>query len=117
MTVEFHPELRQLRQKLQEIYAASAHFHPLSLKPPILDSSIEASNESSDDSPWTHQEQIPGLRQLRECIRLDLDVLDKVGGVYSIELNAHNKGLRSSSSFLMTQLLLPCHLSPPMRRT
>lgn len=77
MTAEFHPELQHLRLKLQEIYAASAHFRPLSLKPPILDSSIEKNNESSDDSPWTHQEQIPGLRQLRESIRLDLDVLDK----------------------------------------
>ncbi|KAJ3556738.1 hypothetical protein NP233_g11911 [Leucocoprinus birnbaumii] len=76
MTAEIHPELQQLRLKLQEIYAASAHFRPLSLKPPILDSSIENSTESPEESPWTHQEQIPGLRQLRESIRLDLDVLD-----------------------------------------
>lgn len=80
MAADFHPELRELRLKLQEIYATSAHFRPLSLKPPILDSSIEKGDESSEESPWTHQEQIPGLRQLRESIRLDLDVLDKVGG-------------------------------------
>lgn len=79
MTASFHPELRQLRKTLQEIYTASAHFRPLSLKPPILDSSVETSNESSDDSPWIHNEQIPGLRQLRDTIRLDLEVLDKVG--------------------------------------
>jgi hypothetical protein len=79
MTADFHPELRQLRSKLEEIYTISAHFRPLSLRPPILDSSIEGS-ESSEDSPWAHQEQIPGLRQLRESIRLDLDALDKVGG-------------------------------------
>lgn len=79
MATEFHPELRQLRTKLQEIYAASAHLHPLSLKPPILDSSVVIANEPSEDSPWTQQEQVPGLRQLRESIRLDLDVLDKVG--------------------------------------
>ncbi len=79
MTTSFHPELRQLRKTLQEIYTASAHFRPLSLKPPILDSSVEISNESSDDSPWTHNEQVPGLRQLRETIRLDLEALDRVG--------------------------------------
>ncbi|KAJ3575707.1 hypothetical protein NP233_g910 [Leucocoprinus birnbaumii] len=78
MNAPIHIELQQLRLKLQEIYVASAHFRPLSLKPPILDSSLENSAESSEDSsPWTHQDQIPGLRQLRESIRLDLDVLDK----------------------------------------
>ncbi|XP_006455242.1 hypothetical protein AGABI2DRAFT_209642 [Agaricus bisporus var. bisporus H97] len=78
MTLNFYPELRQLHSKLQAIYAASADFQPLSLKPPILDSSIEPfNNNSSDDSPWVHQEQIPGLKQLREYIRLDLDVLGK----------------------------------------
>ncbi|KAF9450031.1 hypothetical protein P691DRAFT_505554 [Macrolepiota fuliginosa MF-IS2] len=77
MSYGFHPELRQLRTQLQDIYAASAYFHPLSLKPPILDSSIDIASAPSEDSPWTQQEQIPGLRQLRESIRLDLDVLDK----------------------------------------
>ncbi|EKM78408.1 hypothetical protein AGABI1DRAFT_121501 [Agaricus bisporus var. burnettii JB137-S8] len=78
MTLNFYPDLRQLHSKLQAIYAASADFQPLSLKPPILDSSIEPfNNNSSDDSPWVHQEQIPGLKQLREYIRLDLEVLGK----------------------------------------
>jgi hypothetical protein len=78
MTV--NPQLYQLRTKLQEIFTASANFHPLSLKPPVLDSSIESlNNDAPDDSPWVHQEQIPGLKQLREHIRLDLDVLGKVG--------------------------------------
>jgi len=83
MPAESHLELHQLRLKLQEIYTASTDFRPLSLRLPILDSSVN-NNESCKDSPWSHQEQIPGLCQLRESIRLDLDVLNKVGGLDSV---------------------------------
>jgi hypothetical protein len=87
VTMTINPQLHQLRSKLQEIYTASADFHPLSLKPPVLDSSVEAFNNGPpDDSPWAHQEQIPGLKQLREHIRLDLDVLGKVGIKYFLQL-------------------------------
>jgi hypothetical protein len=116
MTANFHPELRQLRSKLQEIYAVSVHFRPLSLKPSILDSSVIENVESLDDSPWAVQEQIPGLRQLQEYIRLDLDALDKVVEPYLLSRTPIvDQSLFSSSS--MTYHQLPCHPSPQMPHT
>ena len=44
----------------------------------MIDASVEVSVEAADDIT-THQEALPGLRALRDAIKRDLDVLEKVG--------------------------------------
>jgi hypothetical protein len=73
-----HPELWLLRIRLQKIHDSISHFQPLTAKPPILDSSVDVGGESNDDSQWLQQEHIPGLKKLRDTIKIDLDLLEKV---------------------------------------
>ena len=78
-TSDSHPELRQLRKQLQWIHDSIIHFQPPVKKPPILDSALEVIQNPSEDTHWLHHENIPGLKKLRETIRVDLDILEKVG--------------------------------------
>lgn len=77
-TMSIHPALQQLRLQLQSIYDAISNFQPTS-KPPILDSSLDVGGDSSEDGQWLQQEHIPGLKKLRDSVKIDLDVLEKVG--------------------------------------
>lgn len=74
-----HPELHDLRDRLREIYTAMATFGSahLSVRPPILDSSIDLSGDTNDEF-HSHQDAVHGLRALRDAVRRDLDVLEKV---------------------------------------
>ncbi|KAK0447048.1 hypothetical protein EV421DRAFT_1706798 [Armillaria borealis] len=67
-----HPTLRVLRTKLQAIHDSISHFQPPTRRPPILDSSLDL-----NDAQWLQQDHIPGLRKLKDTIKIDLDVLDK----------------------------------------
>ena len=73
-----HPDLRLLKSHLQQIYESISYFQPLTPRPPILDSSFEAANESNEESQWLKQENIPGLKKLKANIGIDLVALDKV---------------------------------------
>lgn len=73
-----HPELQHIRQQLLQIHDHILNFKPLTARPPILDSSYEFTNEATEENQWLHQENIPGLKKLKESIRVDLGVLDKV---------------------------------------
>ena len=73
-----HPELQTLKARLQQIYDATLTFKPLTVRPPILDSSYENGSEDADDNQWLRQENIPGLKKLGESIKIDLGVLEKV---------------------------------------
>ena len=44
------------------------------MKPPVIDASFEGSRD--EEKPY--HETIPGLRALRDAVKRDLDVLDKV---------------------------------------
>ncbi|KJA18703.1 hypothetical protein HYPSUDRAFT_190699 [Hypholoma sublateritium FD-334 SS-4] len=72
-----HPELQSIRQQLLQIHDHILNFKPLTARPPILDSSYEFTNEATEENQWLHQENIPGLKKLKESIRVDLGVLDK----------------------------------------
>ncbi|KAJ7757003.1 hypothetical protein B0H16DRAFT_1721469 [Mycena metata] len=73
-----HPELHPLKSTLRSIHESLANFRPLALRPPILDSSTEAlTNQESEDAQWLQQEKIPGLKQLCDSVRLDLEVLER----------------------------------------
>lgn len=74
-----HPELQSLLIRLQKIHESLYNFKPLAARPLILDSSLEAGGQdATDDGQWLQQENIPGLKKLRESVKLDLDVLEKV---------------------------------------
>jgi hypothetical protein len=73
-----HPDLQLVKSHLQQIYDSISYFQPLTPRPPILDSSFEAASESNEESQWLKQENIPGLKKLRENIGIDLVALDKV---------------------------------------
>ncbi|KAF9011872.1 hypothetical protein BDQ17DRAFT_1396918 [Cyathus striatus] len=74
-TVAAHPSLYALKIKLLQIYDDISNFQPPPTRPPILDSSIEI--EPGEESQWIQQEDIPGLKKLKESIRVDLDLLEK----------------------------------------
>ncbi|KAK0484532.1 hypothetical protein IW261DRAFT_1667877 [Armillaria novae-zelandiae] len=67
-----HPTLRVLRTRLQAIHDSISRFQPPTRRPPILDSSLDL-----NDTQWLQQDHIPGLRKLKDSIKIDLDVLDK----------------------------------------
>ena len=73
-----HPALQKLRIQLQGIHDSISNFQPSTSKPPILDSSLDAASDSSEDGQWLQQEHIPGLKKLRDSVKIDLDVLEKV---------------------------------------
>jgi hypothetical protein len=68
--------LQALRTQLEDIRKSIIHFQPPTSKFSVLDSSIEA---GGDEDHWLQQDVVPGLKVLRQSIRRDLDVLDKVG--------------------------------------
>lgn len=69
---------RRLKSHLQRIHDSIPYFQPLIARPPILDSSFEAANESNEEHQWPKQEGIPGLKKLKENIGIDLESLNKV---------------------------------------
>ncbi len=87
-----HPTLRILRTRLQAIHDSISHFQPPTRRPPIHDSSLDL-----NDTQWLQQDYIPGLRKLKDTIKIDLDVLDKV----------RDHPARGSCR----SLTLPCHFS------
>ncbi|TFK31941.1 hypothetical protein BDQ12DRAFT_639392 [Crucibulum laeve] len=72
-----HPELQLLRIRLQNIHDAISNFQPSSSRPPILDSSLDVGADAGEEGQWLQQENIPGLKKLRDSIKIDLDVLEK----------------------------------------
>lgn len=73
-----HPELQTLRQKLHSTLESIAAFVPSLARPPIIDASVTASGESSDENQ--HQDAVHGLRAFRDAVRRDLENIEKVCG-------------------------------------
>lgn len=73
-----HSDLQRLNVRLQQIHEAISNFQPLTERPPILDSSLDVNTDAGEDSQWLQQEHIQGLKNLRDNIKIDLDVLQKV---------------------------------------
>ncbi|KAG5644668.1 hypothetical protein DXG03_007967 [Asterophora parasitica] len=72
-----HPALQHLRLKLKDIYEAISNYQPSTSRPPILDSSLDIATETNEDGQWLQQDNIQGLRKLRDSVKIDLDVLEK----------------------------------------
>jgi len=73
-----HPDLQSIRSHLLQIHGAISDFKPLTARPPILDSSYDSMSENSEENQWLNQENVPGLKKLKENIKLDLGILEKV---------------------------------------
>lgn len=73
-----HPDLQSIRSHLIQIHDAISNFKPLTARPPILDSSCDSTSENDEENQWLNQEDIPGLKKLKETVKLDLGVLEKV---------------------------------------
>jgi hypothetical protein len=101
-----HPALQQLRHQLQSIHDAISNFHPSTSKPPILDSSLDIGADSSEDAQWLQQEHIPGLKKLRDSVKVDLDVLEKVG------VSFYSKGNLSVVNFRISVVSRRPRISP-----
>ncbi|KAF5384325.1 hypothetical protein D9615_003311 [Tricholomella constricta] len=72
-----HPVLQNLRIRLKDIHEAISNYQPLSARPPILDSSLDNGTDTNEDGQWLQQENIQGLKKLRDSVKIDLDVLKK----------------------------------------
>ncbi|KAJ7135401.1 hypothetical protein C8R43DRAFT_1203621 [Mycena crocata] len=70
-----HPDLHILKSTLGSIHESLSNFRPLAVRPPILDSSTDAAAELEDG--WLQQDNIPGLKQLRDSVKIDLDGLER----------------------------------------
>ncbi|KAL1662790.1 hypothetical protein GGF50DRAFT_58264 [Schizophyllum commune] len=73
----FHPELHALRTRLKDILYSIEHFHPPAPRPPIIDSSVEFLGTKQHEEQWLQRRHTPGLKKLKEAVRVDYDVLDK----------------------------------------
>ena len=71
-----HPELQSLRKQLQDMLSSMAVFGPALPKPPVIDSSFDLSGKSTDD--MQRREAVRGLRTLKDSVKRDMEVLEKV---------------------------------------
>ncbi|KAJ3852605.1 hypothetical protein EV368DRAFT_40632 [Lentinula lateritia] len=89
-----HPELRSLHNHLRSIHDSISHFQPPVKRLPILDSSLEVIQNPAEDTHWLQHDKIPGLKKLKESIKVDLDALNKFlddpnsGNLPSLSTNA-----------------------------
>ena len=79
-----HADLQLVKSHLQQIHDSISYFKPLTARPPILDSSYDSTNESNEENQWLKQENIPGLKKLKDNIKIDLAALDKVTFFFSL---------------------------------
>ncbi|KAG6907046.1 hypothetical protein DXG01_010817 [Tephrocybe rancida] len=70
-----HLALQHLRVRLQNIYEAILSYQPSRGIPPILDSSLD--NAGDEEGQWLQQDNIQGLKKLKDAVKIDLDVLEK----------------------------------------
>ena len=100
-------DLQLVKSDLQQIYDSISYFQPLTARPPIIDSSFEAASESNEESQWLKQENIPGLKKLKENIGIDLVSLNKVLLNHPLFIRLKNLG---SSSIIFSSFLTILHV-------
>ncbi|KAG6808672.1 hypothetical protein H0H92_003283 [Tricholoma furcatifolium] len=70
-----HVALQDLRTRLKKIYEAISNYQPSTERLPMLDSSLDTSGD--EDGQWLQQDNIHGLKKLKESVKVDLDALEK----------------------------------------
>lgn len=73
-TLAPHDDLHQVCSKLRAIHSSAASFEPPRPRPPIID----ASTDIEGDDEWKLQENISGMRLLRDAVKGDLERLETV---------------------------------------
>lgn len=73
-----HNDLHQLCARLRAIHSSAASFEPPTPRPPIID----ASTDIEGDDEWKQQENISGMRLLRDAVKGDLERLEAVSRLY-----------------------------------
>ena len=96
-----HPELQAQREKLRSILQTIPSFGSGIVKPPVIDASFEGSRD--EEKP--HHETIPGLRALRDAVKRDLDVLDKVSLYMELPFLIEIEIQRGTEPFCVTVVL------------
>ena len=105
-----HHDLRLLRTRLQDIYLSAASFEQMTPKPPILDSSLDINSDEGG------QENVPGMRILREAIKCDLDRLEAVSLIPWNETCRRSDHFMAPSSFWQTRRTQNSLRYPPIPR-
>lgn len=82
-----HADLHALREKLKDILQSVSSFAPSVSRPPIIDSSFDLVGNPAENAP--QQDEVKGLRALKDTVKRDLDVLEKVsfepqGGMHRV---------------------------------
>jgi hypothetical protein len=75
-----HPELQFLRIQLRNMLSSISTFGPVLPKPPVIDSSFDLGGQSTDSVQ--RREAVRGMRALKDSVKRDLDVLEKVSLVF-----------------------------------
>ncbi|KAG6852306.1 hypothetical protein C0991_001073 [Blastosporella zonata] len=81
-----HIALQHLRVRLNQIYEAISSYQPFHGRPPVLDSSLDTS--ADEDAQWLHQDNVQGLKKLKDSVKIDLDVLCKSAHLPALSTNA-----------------------------
>ena len=71
-----HLELQSLRRQLHNMLSSISNFGPTLPKPPVIDSSSDLTGQSAD--AVQRREPVRGMRTLKDSVKRDLDVLEKV---------------------------------------
>lgn len=83
-----HADLRLIQKRLQDIHESICNYRLPTRRHPILDSSLDLNPDSStEDSQWLQQDSIPGLKKMRDTVKIDLDVVEKVGLLFRLKLS------------------------------
>ena len=71
-----HADLHVLRDKLIGILKSVSSFAPSVSRPPIIDSSFDLAGNPAENAH--RPDAVKGLRALKDSVKRDLDVLEKV---------------------------------------
>lgn len=81
-----HVSLQDLRVKLQCIYQSISTYQPSTDRPPILDSSLDITGD--EDGQWLQQDNVQGLKKLKDSVKIDLDLLEKVRNLFLLAIHS-----------------------------
>ncbi|KAG6860710.1 hypothetical protein C0995_008295 [Termitomyces sp. Mi166 len=70
-----HVALQYLRVKLKNIHESISSYQPSADRPPILNSSLDTTGD--EDGQWLQQDNVQGLKKLKDSVKIDLNVLEK----------------------------------------
>jgi len=70
--MSIHSETTSLLREMELVYQSISSYHPVNVKPPILESSEAVADQDRDS------QNIYGLRSFLEAVKRDIDVVEQV---------------------------------------